>query len=263
MRTIDCQNLRREVDETTPDDLLSVFATRHLGTCPECRTFSDDQRKLQGILSSLGTVEAPGDFDFRLRARLAGEKAGNAHFPLSKLSFGLRAAALASLLVAFGTVAFLNLKPSSDNSAVSNNASNSASNNATPSTVVKSEPPIAVAPPSLVATDVKPVSVGQEGSAVQKRRVGASPAALASARNNSRMGTRVLASRLATLIKASELNARAADFPIEASSQPTKVSLDNGRGNSRTISLPPVSFGSQRVLAQGSTPLIASARGSW
>jgi hypothetical protein len=259
MRTIDCQNIRREVDEMAPDDLLSVFATRHLDLCPECRTFSEEQRKLQVILSSLETVEAPGDFDFRLRARLAGEKAGNAHFPLTKLSFGLRAAALASLLVAFGSVAFLNLRPSSDKSLVSNNVSN----HATPASNVVNSQPGAVAPPSLVATDVKPVSAGQEGSAVQRRRVGASSAASASARNNSRMGTRDMASKAATLIKASELNARAADFPIEASSQPMKVSLDNGRGNSRTISLPPVSYGSQRVLAQGSSPLIASARGSW
>jgi hypothetical protein len=41
-------------------------------------------------------------------------------------------------------------------------------------------------------------------------------------------------------------------FPIEASLQPLKVSLDDGRGNARTISFPTVSFGQQRVLITGS-----------
>jgi hypothetical protein len=50
-------------------------------------------------------------------------------------------------------------------------------------------------------------------------------------------------------------------FPIEASYQSLKVSIDNGRGSSRTISLPTVSFGSQRALLQDAS--IASARGAW
>jgi hypothetical protein len=256
MRTMDCQNLRREVDETAPGDLLSGLSNRHLGVCPECRTFSEEERKLQNILSSLGTIEAPGDFDFRLRARLAGEKAGNAHFPLSNLSFAFRAAVVATLLVVFGSVAFFNFKPSSNSALVSNNA--------TPSTnlvdVGALQPGAVVAPESLLATDVKPVASSQKGSVVQKRRVGPKSGALASA---PRMGITEMGSMPARLIKASEMNARVADYPIESSSQPMKVSLDNGRGSSRTISLPPVSFGSQRVLAQGAAPLMASARGSW
>jgi hypothetical protein len=40
-------------------------------------------------------------------------------------------------------------------------------------------------------------------------------------------------------------------FPIETSLQSLKVSLDDGRGNARTISFPTVSFGQQRVLTTG------------
>jgi hypothetical protein len=39
-----------------------------------------------------------------------------------------------------------------------------------------------------------------------------------------------------------------AAFPIDASLQPFKVSLDDGRGNARTISVPTISFGSQRIV---------------
>jgi len=258
MRTMNCQNVRREVDETAPGDLLSAFARRHMSACRECRAFCEEHEKLQDILSNLGTIEAPGDFDFRLRARLAGEKAGDAHFPLSNLSFGFRAAAVASLLVVLGSVAFFNFKPSSNNSSVSNNATQST--NVVDGSTTK--PEAAAAQPSLVATGTTTLAGGKEGNLVPKR-VPRRPGALASAGHPPRMGTLDIGSRGARIIKASALNASVADYPIESSAQPMKVSVDNGRGSSRTISLPPVSFGSQRVMAQGSAPLMASARGSW
>jgi hypothetical protein len=258
MRTMNCQNVRREVDETAPGDLLSAFARRHMSACRDCRAFSEEHQKLQDILSSLGTIEAPGDFDFRLRARLAGEKAGNAHFPLTfaSLSFGVRAAAIAALLLVFGSVAFFNFRPSSNNSLVAHNPTpptKSGDGQTTPTEAVAPEarPVVAVNTPSVTV---------KEGNIVPKRGVTPRHAALASA---PRIGTRDMGSTPAPMFKASELNARVADYKIESSAQPMKVSLDNGKGSSRTISLPPVSFGSQRVMAQGSAPLMASARGSW
>ena len=255
MRTMNCQNVRREIDETAPGDLLSAFARRHMTACRKCRAFCEEHQKLQDILSSLGTIEAPGDFDFRLRARLAGEKAGNAHFPLSfaNLPFGFRAAAVATLLVVFGAVAFLNLKPSSNNSLVADNSTTS------PKAVDGNKtPPAAVVAP--VAHETK--AVADEGSVAPRRTVAPKLSTFATARNTPRIGIREEASTPARIIRASDMNARA-DYPIESSAQPMKVSLDNGKGSSRTISLPPVSFGSQRVMAQGSAPLMASSRGSW
>jgi hypothetical protein len=40
-------------------------------------------------------------------------------------------------------------------------------------------------------------------------------------------------------------------FPLDASLDSFKVSLDDGRGNARTISVPTISFGSQRMLQTG------------
>lgn len=258
MRTMNCQNVRREVDEAAPGDLLSAFARRHMSACRECRAFCEEHEKLQAILSSLGTIEAPGDFDFRLRARLAGEKAGSSHFPLTfaSLSFGVRAAAVAALLLVFGSVAFFNFKPSSNNSLVAHNPTPPAKSGEGQTT-----PTGAVAPESRTADAVNTAPVtAKEGNIVPKRGVTPRHAALVSA---PRMGIREMGSTQARIIKASALNASVADYPIESSAQPMKVSVDNGRGSSRTISLPPVSFGSQRVMAQGSAPLMASARGSW
>jgi len=249
MRTTDCKNLRREIDGATPGRLRSAFANRHISDCGECRSFSEETVKLQELLSGLGTVEAPGDFDFRLRARLAGEKPARAHFPLSGLSFGLRSAVVASLLLVCGLALFLGLKSSPNSSLTANQV--------TPQPQVK---PSGDALQSTAPTTVESTTLATDKAVHVPRKGGIRSSALAASRANSISGTRDLASRPATIIKAADL---VADFPIEASTQPVKVSLDNGRGNSRTISLPPVSFGSQRVMSQGTSPYVASARGSW
>jgi hypothetical protein len=50
--------------------------------------------------------------------------------------------------------------------------------------------------------------------------------------------------------------------PVDA--RAFKLSIDNGRGGARTISLPPVSFGSQRLLArEASFVPVSSAKGDW
>jgi hypothetical protein len=73
-----------------------------------------------------------------------------------------------------------------------------------------------------------------------------------------------MASTPARVIRPDELVAAGHSvFPIEASPQALKVSLDNGRGSSKTVSVPGVSFGSQRVLTQNASPLLASSRGAW
>ncbi|HKO96978.1 MAG TPA: hypothetical protein VJU86_08305 [Pyrinomonadaceae bacterium] len=252
MRTTDCNNLRREIDGATPGRLRSAFANRHLNECPECKSFSEQTVKLQEILSGLGTVEAPGDFNFRLRARLAGEKPAGGYFSLSGFSFGYRSAAVAMLLLVFGAVAFLNLRPSSNDSLTANKIQPVAVNPAP-------QVPASTAAPAPAAPAVIPPDYTAEAA----RKTGTKSSALASHRANPRMGTRDMGSRPATVIKASDLNAQRSDFPIDSLSQPVRVSLDNGRGNSRTISLPPVSFGSQRVMSQGSPAYVATARGSW
>src|SRR4030095_8518041 len=112
MRNTNCRNIRREIEEAGSAGFLSAAALSHLEACAECQKLSRQQTNLQAILSSLGTVEAPGDFDFRLRARLAGEKRmGALSLPFGKLSFGLRSTAVAAILLLIGSaVLFVALK---------------------------------------------------------------------------------------------------------------------------------------------------------
>ena len=103
MRNTNCRNIRREIEEAGPGRMLSRAAISHLSTCPACETLSRQQINLRAIVSSLGKVEAPADFDYRLRARLAAEKSRGARsFLLGNMSFGLGASAVAAMLLLVG-----------------------------------------------------------------------------------------------------------------------------------------------------------------
>jgi hypothetical protein len=55
----------------------------------------------------------------------------------------------------------------------------------------------------------------------------------------------------AEVIRATEPVTVSTAFPIDASQQMFTVSLEDGRGNAKTISVPTISFGSQRIVQTG------------
>ena len=243
MRTMNCQKVRRVIEATDRGDFLNAAAAEHIKGCPACEKLNDEHLELRNITANLGTVEAPADFDFRLRARLARANAEEMRSGFGRFTFGLRSAALASLMVVFaGAMLIANLRT----------AENPVQNPVVEKPVVNQ--------PIAAATPFQP-TIGSPGLTTPSASRDSIRAG--SGNKRSRTGTRDMASGRAPVVRSSELTARASDFPIDASSQPVKVSLDDGRGSSRTISVPTVSFGSQRVLSQGNSPLVASARGAW
>lgn len=86
----------------------------HLSGCPGCRRHADEMSSLLSLLSAQPRVQAPADFDFRLRARIARAKAEQiSPGLLDKLwartfSWGQTATAMATLalVVVFSTFYF-------------------------------------------------------------------------------------------------------------------------------------------------------------
>lgn len=269
--SINCRNIRRVIEEAEQSEPLSLAIADHLKACVRCETFYDQQLKLRQIVSSLGTVAAPNDFEFRLRARLAGEKRGAGQsFSIGNLSFGFRSAALATLMLLIGSgLLVLSLRPSTSDSLVADSASSGSNSVKTPSSMSAPVPDNssgAGQPPALAKntdqSDEGPNSgtTSSTTTRVNRREAGRTPVALAS----NRIKSRELNSTPAKVLKAGDLVAAGHSvFPIDASPQALTVSLDNGRGSSKTVSVPGVSFGSQRVLSQNSSPLLASSRGAW
>jgi len=235
-----CSIIRRQLDELMLGDSQSPDISQHLRECVACRDFHEKQTKLRQIVGSLGTVSAPSDFDFRLRSKLASEKSnGSYQLTRSLWLFGKRTAVVAAaVLIIVGAVFLVREFPNS---------------NLPVDTAVDNKPPSKTGPADVES--VKPgnsqVSKGTEETArvagdkenktVSKRNV------TAPLRNNRLLTSEDQASSRAPLIRAPQQTLDQI-FPVDASQQSLKVSLFDGRGNPRTISLPTVTFGSQRVV---------------
>lgn len=273
MKRMNCRRARREIEETVPGALLSLGVTDHLTNCVACDMFCAEQSKLQELVSNLGTIEAPGDFEFRLRARLANEnRTALQPFAMPNLSFGMRSTAIAAVLLLMGAgIIFVSFKSSSDQSLSASGkrpATNGPAVNATQAATVEPKdisPVVSETGASPVAKELSVAATLNPAGQDRTKRPGFRQTELVSLRDTSRVKTKDLSSRQATVLRPSDLTAGMLEksFSIGASYQSLKVSLDDGRGISRTISLPTVSFGSQRVLAQGASTLLAADRGSW
>jgi hypothetical protein len=238
MRKNNCKVIRRELDELMLGDAWSSAATEHLRGCASCREFHEQQTKLRQIVGSLGTVEAPADFDFRLRARLA--NSANSE-PGIYWAIARRGLAVAAMVIVIATGAIL-----------VRNVMNQ------PATIdkVAQQSEVHPAVPSIAITrDV------EEGNKPEQAVAGMTNKAQPGVRKSDRrpqidyrkrpMASVAISGTRADVIKASEPMGVAAAFPIDTSIQSFTVSTDDGRGNAKTISVPTISFGSQRIMQNG------------
>lgn len=254
MRDKRCERVRRELEELTLNEDFSAATAEHLQTCFECREFQRQQTRLRQIVGSLGTVNAPADFDFRLRARLAADsQAPSFRF----WSFTVKGLATAAVLVVFGVGAVIVWQRAVHEKQAP----------------VVAEAPRQVEEPSrriepgildaqTFSVNASDVSHGATPTIVENpkrpRRIQRSPVSGPSKRTVSTM--EFSSERANVVSNTTPASNNATVFPIETSLQSVTVSLDDGLGNARTISFPTVSFGSQRVL----TPATQFApKGAW
>jgi hypothetical protein len=109
---MNCKQIREEINTASRYDLRGAIRS-HLNGCPDCRRYSDETLSLLGLLGAQPRVEAPADFEFRLRARMARAQAATETDRQSFLwkirtetfSWGqmVAAAATLSLALAFST----------------------------------------------------------------------------------------------------------------------------------------------------------------
>jgi hypothetical protein len=152
-----------------------------------------------------------------------------------------RGFALATVLLVFATGAFL-VRNVMDRSGTENGV---VSTNNQPSRVPE--------PPKQVETPKE--SQNNSGQQLVASRPEKHPQPVKNERpqsTTSRTARRLVAedfsSQRAEVISGQEAVSGFEAIPLDASLQSFKVSLDDGRGNARTISVPTISFGSQRML---------------
>ena len=237
MRKNNCKLIRRELDELMLGEAWSSSVTEHLRECASCREFHEKQTKLRQIVGSLGTVEAPADFDFRLRARLAN---GGSSAPGIYWAFVRRGLAVAAIVIVFATGAIVVRNLMNQQTPVDNVAKQPE--------VHQTVKPGEVAPVVREERTPEPVVADVGGNApplVRRNR----PTQIDYKKRP--VSSIDFSSERAEVINGAEPVGVSAAFPIDASLQPFKVSLDDGRGNAKTISVPTISFGSQRIVQSG------------
>lgn len=264
MNVINCKSVRRELDELNLDQQLTGEAARHLSSCRECRHYGDEHRALRGLIASLATVNAPADFDFRLRARLAREKdSRSSYLNRSTLWSSFRPIAAAAMVVLI-TVAGILVKnwTSAKDKIVANGPSATK-----PQSVLASggshpqqspQPPdkgqlLAVGQKNNNSESTHRSGVGSRGNITERTsNVGG--------QRNSGSAVKEFSGAPAPVYERND----SALLRVQIDGQPFKLSVDDGRGGERTISIPSVTFGSQRVLARtASFAPASSGRGVW
>ena len=262
MRLANCKTVCREIDELTIDQDLSNFASEHVRGCKHCQSFYDERRNLRTLLAGLEPIEAPADFDFRVRARLASGEAERHTGFLGSRSFGVPAAALASLVLLLAAGFALRTLMSSNTGTTAGGTSAAIDRSTSELDKQKTVVQTPDAPPTRkeeVVNSPETATRDRGRESLDRIRHG-----VVSSRSNNRVATRDFSTAQAEVVKQDD--AVASLFPVfavETSSEPLKVSLDYETGVSRTISLPKLSFGSERALAPSGTAVKTSTKGVW
>ncbi len=247
MKEMGCKTVSKEIDELESGQLPGAKIQTHLQDCGSCRSFYHDRQKLREMIDGLEAVEAPGDFDFRLRARLANVRAERVSV-FSSFGFGLPSIALAVLAILVGVGLYMR----------------ATNDSVTDGPLAQSEAPKTAAPlPAQPASSVDPnpseLTASTEAAGMTSTEKTAAPVKERIRSRKANRNSNSNAVRRDDFVAKSET---AVMFPLEAA-EPLRVSVDYATGGSRTISLPAVSFGSQQVVASGASMVKTSARTVW
>ncbi len=249
----ECRETRRELDEVRLGTRLSVATLQHLQRCAECQDFHQKQTKLRELVGSLGLVEAPADFDLQLRRRLANEGNGSGYrFPLALWPVTLRTLTVVAAVVLI-FAAFLLVRnmfgPKLQEPRITREIPKE--------TAPTPQPPALNQPPERKVDSIQQGIVAVDQPQLKKR----APVRLAANKQRQSFATWEPSSTVAPVFR-TEQSFEATPFTISASQQSLKLSLDDGSGV-RTISVPRVTFGSQRVLTSTNAATQVAPKGVW
>lgn len=246
----DCRTTRREIDESELNQKLSEQARSHVSSCAACCEFRAERTSLRELVGSLEPVAAPGDFEMRLRARLANENQSRAPRPFFfRLVTGTPAIVAAALVVvvALSLAWFTQRNPTQAPEIAK---------------VPITETPAQTQPSALAA------STGSNENAERPDLAG--PGDKISSRRGNLSGEK--GSRTASVTARDygtspaesyrQIERRAGEVSLTAPLKPMVVSMQDDRGETRRISLPPVSFGAER-LVNNRIPVSATNSRSW
>lgn len=227
MLSKDCRVTRRHIDELELGERPAENASAHLSTCAPCREFRAERTEMRRLMGGLEPVSAPPDFQMRLRARIAREEASSLPEPLFTRLFRTPAlAAIALFVVVGGTVVWVAQRDEQQTTPIATHRESS--------------------PPATV-TSVAADDTGDGAQVAQDENRQPTSNQLASVPGKSRPPSRGPRSRDFSVLPPDSVRQNDQAF-VNVPSKPVGFALEDEQGNSRRISLPPVSFGAQNLV---------------
>ncbi len=230
MNSFECRHARREIDEMEFGAEPGERVSAHLATCASCRDFHAERIKLREMVASLEPVIAPADFDMRLRARIAREKSPRQQQPFfARLLSTPALAATALFVLVAGSVVWISQRQTTTPVTAPKSV---ATNNRSSATSSPSNPRVS----NVEGTETSPVGpdvIAQAGTAAPRSKHSTS---------------RQVRSQDFNVEPVDSVRQSDADQAyVNAPSKPVVFSLEDERGETRKISLPPVTFGAQNL----------------
>lgn len=253
-----CKVIRAEIEETVGGARLGRGTEAHLAACANCLSFHEEREALRRLVGNLERVEAPGDFEFRLRARLAAaeETKGTRPF-VFRFAPGFASFALAAVFVAAvaGAYYFKSTAP-----AVADHAASQPSSTDMTQTAAAQQAPPAAAPTAEAVVEVsKNVNVQAGGSSpLEVERAGGVRQSKQERRHVARTAAPEARREVAAGRTEGELSFGLATSPVikapnvklEVSAEPLRVVVRDESGAARRVAMKPVSFGAQNPVGK-------------
>lgn len=280
---MNCQKCQAEIEESEFGATLNVAAQTHLRACATCRKFYDERTALRELVAGLGTVGAPPDFEFRLRARIAAEKSSTSPRTLwRRFAPGTISIALAACF-ALVVAATLRLRPSSpptDAASVKSQPEKIAAANlideaaTADAQAMKNAQKLSasVVPVEVKGSDKQAASNKLQNSKERRTRTTLRAANFVAKKRTDLRGSsellaqmdgRALASSDSTVTEARNMKIV---VPVSTSSESMRLVLQDERGERRVVSVEPVSFGAQQLVGRAGVPqrkILPTREGVW
>lgn len=268
---MNCKLYRTKIEEMNFGERLNAETETHLRACRACADFYAERAALRGLIGDLERVNAPSDFDFRLRARIAAENASTGRSrAVWRFAPGLVSLAVAALFaLTLVTLRVYQTQPPATNLAQMPDADvETRANNTTASVPTDNNVAALPAQPATTSLELAQASgATKETESVPRRRVRQSrfnEAALNSARmvnaraaspsssdfTASLRGATVVSRESAELLRAASKGSMPVAVPVSTSAQPLRVVLRDEHGESRVVAIKSVSFGAQNLMGQ-------------
>jgi hypothetical protein len=251
----DCKAYRHEIVEAFDGGAMSRGARAHADSCRACGDELRGRESLRSLVRGLAKVEAPADFEYRLRARMATSGTGGRRAPLRglRLVYAFAPVAAAACFLVVSTALYLRqaslTRPAEAPVAVASGPARSVAteqNTANPAVNRVEE---------SKRTDVLPVEVASIPATprvrptVQRARAASRPSREVAAGPDVRGGLQ-RNTIIASLNSAQVITGRGVPFALKTPSEPMRMVLRDERGAGRVVPMRAVSFGAQELLAR-------------